>query len=64
MLQHNWKWQVRKCENEKEITSSEENIPLCLNTLPMDLLSGAQDYSVCTTSRIFLVMSGALTQAG
>lgn len=64
MLQDNWNWQVKKCENEKEITSSEEHIPLCLDTLPMDLLCGAQDYSVCITSRIFSVMSEALTQAG
>lgn len=64
MLQHNWKWQVKKCENEEEITSSEEHIPLCLDTLPMDLLPGSQDYSVRTTSRMFLVMSGTLTQAG
>lgn len=64
MLQDNWNWQVKKCENEKEITSSEEHIPLCLYTLPMDLLCGAQDYSVCITSRIFSVMSEALTQAG
>lgn len=41
-----------------------KNTSLCLHCLPMDLLSGAQEYSVCTTSRTFLVMSGALTQAG
>lgn len=50
MLQDNW--QLQKCEKGKEITYSEECILLCLDTLPMDLLAGAQDYSAFVTYRI------------
>lgn len=52
MLQDSWQLQVKKCGKGREITHSEERIPLCLDTLPMDLLAGAQDYSVFNTCRI------------
>lgn len=40
---------------KRENTYSEERILLCLDTLPMDLLAGAQDYSVFITCRIISV---------
>ena len=57
MLQDNWQLQVKKREKGTEMTYSEECIPLCLDTLPMDLLAGAQDYSVFITCRIISVRS-------
>lgn len=57
MLQNNWQLQVKKCGKGKEITYTEECISLCLDTLPMDLLAGAQDYSVLITCQIISVRS-------
>lgn len=49
MLQENLQLQVKKGEKQRKMTYSEECIALCLDTLPMDLLAGVQDYSVFIT---------------